>query len=128
MNDAVSKRHMAENEMIFREYNERIQKDFDAVRKIAEEDGQAAHFQIEDAPLHFYCECSDENCKKRVVMKQSLYNKIHTHRDRFVIVPGHDVMAVERIVERHGSYHIVEKTVLPHVAGPTLKPTPVNNV
>jgi hypothetical protein len=73
MKDSVSERRMAENEVVFRKYNERVQQGFDAVKKVAKEAGQE-HFVVEvDAPLYFYCECSDENCHERIRLTTERY-------------------------------------------------------
>ena len=94
MTDTPAQRRMAENEVIFREHNESIQKAFDEVKRIAAEDGQVPQFEPDDTPLHFYCECSDENCKQRVSLQPSRYNEIHKKRNMFVIICGHEVKGI----------------------------------
>ena len=127
MIDSLSERRMAENEAVFREYNERIKKGFDELKQVAQEEGQEALIHEEDIPLHFYCECSDENCRKRIVLKPSRYNEIHQHRGRFVIAYGHDVQDVERIIEGDDEYCIVEKFITPPENVSALHKTDANN-
>ena len=130
MSTSPSERRLAENEAVFREYNERIIKGFDELKKLAEEDGQQsflAQVAQDDRPLYFYCECSDENCIKRVLMKPSDYDKIHKDRDTFVMVPGHETSDIERIVKKADSYYVVEKFEEPSVPKNGLNQTEVDN-
>ena len=119
---------MAENEVVFREYNERIKKGFDELKQIAKEEGQEAFVHEKDMPLHFYCECSDENCRQRLIIKPSRYNEIHQHRNQFVIAYGHDVQAVERIIDGEADYCVVEKFRDPPETATKLHKTDTGNV
>jgi hypothetical protein len=38
------------------------------------------------------------------------YDRIASHRARFVVVPGHEQSSVETIVESYSAYLVVEKT------------------
>jgi len=113
MTDKSSERRLAENEVIFRERNERLQKDIDQLNAMAEEAGQSdfAYKNDMDTPLYFYCECSDENCTQRIPVKQDDYNEIHKNRKRFVVVNGHQVVAIESIIKETADYVIVEKDI-----------------
>lgn len=102
--------------MVFRQLNEQVQKGVDEVNKLAVETGQS-DFRIMSGKiaerLHFYCECSDVNCSERVVMSYDEYKKLHRRRDRFIVVPGHEIPEVEKIVKTGPSYLLVEKYALP---------------
>src|SRR5690242_16540044 len=100
-------RRMTENEAVFRKHNETIQKGFDELRRLGEEDDQQYMAIPDDSPLQFYCECSDENCKQRVELKPSRYEEIHKIRNHFVLLPGHDVGSVETIVDKFNDYIVV---------------------
>lgn len=110
-----AERHMAENEMVFRGYNERVKRGFDELTHLARQEGKH-HLQFEDdEPLHFYCECSDEKCDVRILLRPSIYAQIHEHRQRFIVAKGHDVAEVEFIVNEGPGYSVVEKiSELPH--------------
>jgi hypothetical protein len=128
MSSTLSERRMAENEMVFRSHNERVEKGFENLKVMAKEDGQEDLVQFGDIDLQFYCECSDENCRKRVNIKLSQYSKIHKNRSNFVIVPGHSVRRIERIVQKRPSYWVLEKFIdLPKKAD-GLNSTNVDNV
>jgi len=82
------------NENIFREMNERLE-------RLGEEFG--------DGTLAFLCECSDPVCTAAILIPVSVYEAVRDHARRFVIVPGHEREAVERVTERHADYLVVEK-------------------
>ena len=127
MGETLSERRMAENEVMFREFNEKVQHDFEELKKIAVEHDQTHFVEENDIPLHFYCECSDKDCQQRIVIKPSRYTDIHTKRDRFIILPNHDVPNIEQVVSKEPSYWIVEKYLPPPATAKTFKPTPVDN-
>lgn len=118
---------MAENEVVFRQYNERIETGFKELRKIADEENQKNTFEHDDSPLQFYCECSDENCKKRVSIRPSQYGEIHKRRDRFVVVCGHETQRIERVIGNESAYCIVEKFTKPPESATKLNKTETNN-
>jgi hypothetical protein len=113
MSETLSERRMAENEVVFRGYNEQVQKGFDKLKQLAKEDGQEKLLHTDDISLQFYCECSDENCRKRVKLPPNRYNEIHERRDHFVIIPGHEMKSIEHVIARQKDFWIVEKFVTP---------------
>jgi hypothetical protein len=119
---------MAENEVVFRQYNESIQRGLDDLETVAAEDGQETHIDAGDMPLHFYCECSDENCKQRVILRPSDYNEIHKRRDCFVLVCGHEMPEVERVIRKGDGYCVTQKYLPPPKSADQLRPTPTSNV
>lgn len=127
MRNSSTKKSMIENEAVFRDYNERIKKGFDEIKRLATEDNQRAFVSQDNSPLYFYCECSDENCRKRIQMKQSKYTQIHKNRDKFIIIPGHEVPSIERIVKKYNDYCVVEKDQHPTLPKSGLNETDVDN-
>lgn len=120
-------RHLIENELVFREYNERIQHGFDNLEHLARQEGRGDLMFQDDTPLHFYCECSDENCVQRIEMKPSEYSQVHKDRKRFVIFDGHAVLEIEKVVGRRPNYIIVEKIYVPSHVPDSLQTTSVDN-
>ena len=117
MGHTVADKHKAENEVIFKRHNQRIQKGFNEIKRLAAEDDQAHLIPKNDnLPLRFYCECSDENCRQRILLKPSEYNKLHKRRNRFVILPGHETSRIEKVVQKADKYYIVEKSLVPSVS------------
>lgn len=127
MSHSLSERRKVENEVVFREYNERIKKGFDELKKIAKEDKQEDFVKEHDIPLNFYCECCDNNCKERIKVKQSVYDEIHTHRDRFIVLRDHECTDIERVVSTQGHYCVVEKFAMPPATATTLHEVDVDN-
>ena len=112
MDSASPDRHLVENEVIFRQRNQKISKDLETLAKEAKKEGMALH-DHSDLPLHFYCECSDETCTKRIVLKPSTYEKLHKNSSQFLIRPGHQVVSIERLVKAEPKYLVVEKYLTP---------------
>jgi hypothetical protein len=111
MSKRLSERRIDENEVVFRRLNEQVKKGIDETNRIAiEENQKSMMIDLDDeTPLQFYCECSDENCTKRVVVDYAEYNKIHEQRDHFVVVPGHELAGTERVVRKEDEFNVVEK-------------------
>ncbi len=84
------------NEALFREVNERIE-------DLQEHLGQGRSFDI-------VCECGDGQCMERFTITNDAYAALRSDDRRFAVVPGHELPELERTVERHESYFVVEKT------------------
>jgi hypothetical protein len=113
MEEPLSERRMIENEVVTREFNEKIKKGFDELKKIAKEDGQRGLVGSDNTPLMYYCECSFIDCRQRIEMKPSKYNQIHKKRDNFIVVPGHETNKIESVVQAESDYNVVEKSLVP---------------
>jgi len=89
-------RRVGENEVIFREVNERVrdtQETFDVGRDEAE----------------FVCECGDASCVDRIRMTLAKYEELRAEPTHFAVRPGHDIPGVERIVSHEDGYDVVRK-------------------
>jgi hypothetical protein len=89
------KERLALNEALFRAANERMA------------DWEERH-RIEATELYF-CECADPECRQKVPLRESDYERIRSNSDQFVVVPGHDVADVESVIESHEEWAVVEK-------------------
>jgi hypothetical protein len=87
---------LIENEEIARSVNRRLGA---AVASVAEP----------SQPIPFLCECADHPCLDRVETTVEEYERIHSHPDRFVVVPGHPLVESEQVVADHGDFQVVEK-------------------
>jgi hypothetical protein len=83
---------LGKNEAVFREVNERI-------REVT----------IVPAETQFLCECADASCTAPVSMTLSAYEGVRTNPRHFLIVPGHEVLEVEDVVEEHEAFTVVRK-------------------
>jgi hypothetical protein len=60
------------------------------------------------AELEVVCECTDRDCRQALTMSTAEYEWLRQNPRRFVVLPGHEAPAVERVVERFDGYVIVE--------------------
>lgn len=118
---------MLKNESFLREQNEQVQRDLDHVTALS----KVAHENIKtidaNTVLHFYCECSDENCTQRIQLTLGAYNKLHKDRSTFTIACGHDVPSIEKVIDKQPHYWVVKKFEKPPESVDSLEPTPVDN-
>ncbi|HEY6836999.1 MAG TPA: hypothetical protein VI142_11205 [Gaiellaceae bacterium] len=94
----VRQERSAKNEALLREVNERI-----------DEVGERLQVLPEDEVLEFRCECGRPECESTVSMPPADYRRMRSDNDRFVLVPGHEDLEIERVVERADRYFIVDK-------------------
>jgi hypothetical protein len=85
----------ARNEEIFREVNARI------------EEGAKQHNISGTLPFH--CECGRASCVETLEIPAGHYEAIMRERYRFVVLPGHEEPAIERITKTTPHYLVVEK-------------------
>jgi hypothetical protein len=86
-------RRIADNEQRFRVFN-------NAARDVGQ--------QLQAAP-GFSCECGDEDCSRPVSITADEYRHVRRDDRWFVVLPEHERPDVERVVERHEHYLIVQK-------------------
>jgi hypothetical protein len=81
-------------EAIFRNVNERI--------------AESAHrFDADEA--EFVCECGDRSCTHRLETPLEDYERVREQPTKFLLAPGHENEAIEKVVERRRCFHVVEK-------------------
>jgi hypothetical protein len=91
-------RRLAANEDVFRKVNEGIER--------GQWPGWAGGA---DAPIAFRCECARLGCNMLLTLTRSEYERIRSDSRQFVVLAGHELPAVDRVVERRGEVVIVEK-------------------
>ena len=93
-----TKRRIALNETVFREINEQIE-------------GLNRNFLTagsdEDMPI--LCECGEMACADGLVVSVADYERIRANPLLFFVIPGHEIPAVEDVVERTKAYLVVRK-------------------
>jgi hypothetical protein len=87
----------ARNEALFREVNENI-------ARLEERHGTTTAEPV------FLCECANADCAQHVRAGADLYARVREQPRWFLVIPGHEEPQLERVVERHRDYLIVEKT------------------
>jgi len=117
---------MIKNQAIMRVPNTNTSNEFAALRKMAKEENQSDLPGL-DAPVPFACECSDEDCHQRIMMKPTTYEKIHKNSKSFIIRPGHEVPDIEEITQSHVEYIVVRKFKEPSQKAGKLSKTNLHN-
>ena len=84
----------AQTESLFRDVNERIAE-------------SAQRFDADST--EFVCECSDPGCAHRIAATLDEYEDVRADGATFMLEPGHEHADIERVVERRGRFHVVEK-------------------
>lgn len=125
--EPISHRRMAENQVVFRARNRKMQSWFTKFKKIARKEVHGTTSLDNDKPMSFYCECSDEKCTQRIELPPTTYRDIHAAPDLFTIACGHEVPEIEDIVIQQPTYCVVKKHLVPDQSPGKLQPTPVDN-
>ena len=86
---------IAENESIFRLANERM--------------ADWEERQRQDARELYFCECGRAECREKVDLLRADYERVRSTSSDFLIVPGHEFLEVETIVESHDEWVRVRK-------------------
>jgi hypothetical protein len=92
----------AKNEALFRTLNERLKELEDRLDTAAI--GAPAGEREE-----FFCECGELDCMARMEMTRAQYEAIRAHAERFAVLPDHIDREIERVVEEHERFVVVEK-------------------
>jgi hypothetical protein len=85
---------LARIESAFREVNEAIAKTAD---------------RVDADEVDVICECADPACAERLTIPLEEYESVRAGAARFIVAPGHEFPSIERIVEDHDEYAVVEK-------------------
>ncbi|HEV3478879.1 MAG TPA: hypothetical protein VG144_05470 [Gaiellaceae bacterium] len=89
-------KRIGENEVLFREINERL-------RELGE------GFSLVSEEAEFVCECGNTSCVERLTMPLRTYEKIRSSPTRFFVIKGHELLDYERVVGEDEHYFVVEK-------------------
>jgi len=89
-------RRLAENEILFRDVNERIE--------------HAAARQGDDPHAYeFLCECSNLDCDLMLPLQLAEYERARAEPAVFIVALGHDLPEIEEVVDRNDRYQLVRK-------------------
>jgi hypothetical protein len=92
---------LAENERVIREINEEAE--------LLARDQDESRDHLAATEVEFYCACGRADCTATIVMSVLEYETIHEKPHRFIVAHGHVTEPVERVVEHHETYDVVEK-------------------
>jgi hypothetical protein len=127
MDMPISERRQIENEMIFRRLNEVVEDNIEKLDTMHIEDDNPQLIWDDAILLNFMCECSDENCDKRIPIKLSAYKRIHENRDAFIIKLKHQVEDIEKVILSEDNYSVVQKNKSTAEPNDNLKNTSIDN-
>jgi hypothetical protein len=91
--DDLRKERLAINEALYRNVNEGIR----------------AGARGRGGTLSIRCECGTLGCNRLFDVPHGVYEATRAESRRFLLLEGHDVPEVERVVERHDGFMVVEK-------------------
>jgi hypothetical protein len=82
----------AKNQSLFREVNERIEE-----------------LRPGETLVEFACECTNTECTASLTLSDDEYESVRRFPTHFIVMPGHELDEVERVVQRNERYEVVEK-------------------
>jgi hypothetical protein len=88
-------RRAARNEEVIRDVNRQIE--------------EAAQLHEVASAMPFHCECAQASCLEKIELDAQIYKPILAERYQFVVVPDHVQPEIERVVDEHDSFVVVEK-------------------
>lgn len=57
----------------------------------------------------YHCECGDLECRQKVSLRRSDYERIRSDPCHFFVAPGHEIPDVESVIETHEDWVLIEK-------------------
>jgi hypothetical protein len=94
---SIWEQRAARNEALFREVNENI-------ARLEERHGTTAAEPV------YICECANAGCTEQIAIDTETYSRVRADARRFFVRPGHQSPELERVVETHADFLVVEKT------------------
>ena len=95
---SLSKERLAKNELLFRAVNELL-------------DDHDAATQSWSKTTDYLCECSETSCMETLELTNDEYERARSRSTVFMVVPGHERLEIERVVEENERFLLVEKFV-----------------
>jgi hypothetical protein len=96
--------HAARKHGLFRDVNERIHSLTEDFGSRPADDGLS---------LAFVCECENVDCSSPVLVETDAYSRIRSDPAHFLVLIGHELPDVDRVVESNGHCVVVERTEVP---------------
>lgn len=84
---------MVQNEVLFREVNERVQT-----------------IAVQGGDCDYFCECANADCTFHVTLAPAEYEAVRADSAQFVVLPLHYTPEVETLIAEEESHWIVRKT------------------
>jgi hypothetical protein len=87
---------VGQNEAIFRNVNEQIE----SISKTLSHMTQT---------MDIVCECGDISCAERLMITVPAYERVRAESTLFVLLPGHEMLDIEEVVDAQDGYRVVRK-------------------
>ena len=89
---------------------ERIGRNEDLFRKVNDQiEGVNEAFGTITGTMSLLCECGKLECIEQIELTVDAYRELRADPTRFAVKPGHEILDIERIVERRPGYFVVAK-------------------
>ena len=89
---------------------ERIGRNEDLFRKVNDQiEGVNEAFGTITGTMSILCECGKLECIEQIALTLDEYRTLRADPTRFAVKPGHELPNVERVVERHEGYVVIQK-------------------
>lgn len=95
---SFSQRRRVENEVMFKQENERI-------KQVAE----SVTVRTSALPIPFYCECANLNCSKIINLTSEDFEAFHDDPDWYTILPGHEQLDIEKVIKNNDGFLVIKK-------------------
>ena len=89
-------RRIGENEALYRSINEKIESLNETFGVVAE-------------TMAVICECGKQECSEQIELDIPTYERVRADPTHFVVLPGHELLDVETVIERHDGLNVVRK-------------------
>ena len=83
----------AETEAIFRDVNETF----------------LEQHEVPSDQTSILCECSNDSCAELILVARAEYERVRSTPTLFFVRPDHVVAGIERVIEVHADYWVIEK-------------------
>jgi hypothetical protein len=91
--DEISRQRLKHNEAVFRAVNEEID-----------------DLGTSGGGNTYVCECADAACTATIRLPHADYTRVRSQKNHFIVKPGHEVPAIERVVGRGPDHLVVDKS------------------
>jgi hypothetical protein len=89
---------------------ERIGRNEDLFRKVNDQiEGVNEAFGTATGTMSIVCECGKLDCIEQIELAADAYRELRAEPTHFAVKPGHEILDVERVVERRDDYFVVAK-------------------
>lgn len=88
---------VAQSEATFRHANDRLRETYSA-------------FGAEEHLVPFICECADMRCTRVMMLTLDEFEEARAHPGGLLLLPGHELLELERVVDERERFQLVEKT------------------